>query len=149
MLPPGAVYGYNRSMDLEWLRCECLSLPHTTEHVAWEEHLVFKVGGKMYAVTSFEPGPTWLTVKASEEDFYNLPDGENVIPAPYLARAKWISLTSNRALPPAEVQRLLRQAYRLVFAKLPKKTQQKLTPKSASRKIEAGRRSIAKAAPRA
>jgi predicted DNA-binding protein (MmcQ/YjbR family) len=118
-------------MDLEWLRRECLLLPHTTEHVRWEERLVFKVGGKMYAVTSFEPSGVWLSVKSSDEDFYGLVDDENVIPAPYLARAKWIALTSNRALPPAEVQRLLRQAHALVFAKLPKRMREKLSKKAA------------------
>jgi len=72
----------------------------------------------------------WLSVKCSDEDFYGLVDAENVIPAPYLARAKWIALASPRALPPAEVERLLRQAYALVFAKLPRKTREKLSRKA-------------------
>lgn len=126
----GVCRGYNPTMDLEWLRQECLSLPHTTEHLRWEDYLVFKVGGKMYAIASFEPGETWLSLKSTDEDFYSLADGENVIPAPHLARAKWIALTSNTALPPAEVQRLLRQAHSLIFAKLPRKTQEKLTKKA-------------------
>lgn len=112
---------------LDWLRKECLALPHTTEHVVWQDHLVFKVGGKMYAVTSFEPGPNWLSLKCTDEDFYGLVDHENVIPAPYLARAKWIALTSNRALPAPEVQRLLRQAHSLIFAKLPGRTRERLS----------------------
>jgi len=95
----------------------------------WEDHLVFKVGGKMYAITSFEPGETWLSLKCTDEDFYGLADGENVIPAPYLARAKWLALTSNTALPPAEVQRLLRQSHELVFSKLPRKTRERLGKK--------------------
>ena len=130
-------------MDLDWLRKECLALPHTTEHVQWENHLVFKVGGKMYAVASFEPGPVWLSVKASDDDFYGLPDGERVIPAPYLARAKWIALTSNTSLPPDEVRRLLRQAYELVFAKLPRKTQQSRSKKSLTSARKAKRASSA------
>lgn len=123
-------------MDIEWLRQQCLSLPHTTEHVVWEDHLVFKVGGKMYAVTSFEPTRTWLSLKCSDEDFFSLTEHEDVIPAPYLARAKWIALLNNTALPPPEVKRLLRQAHDLVFAKLPRKTLEKLDKNS----VRAGRR---------
>ena len=38
-------------MSIDWLRAFCLSLPHTTEQIQWGDNLVFKVGGKMYAVT--------------------------------------------------------------------------------------------------
>jgi len=113
-------------MDLEWLRQECLSLPHTTEHVVWEDHLVFKVGGKMYALTSFEPPGAWLALKCTDEDFAELVERPDIVPSPYLARAKWISVKSNRALTPDEAKRLLRQSYELVLAKLPKKTREEL-----------------------
>ena len=43
--------------------------------------------------------------------------------APYLARAQWVTLETEDAIPRPELKRLLRQAYDLVFAKLPKKTQ--------------------------
>jgi predicted DNA-binding protein (MmcQ/YjbR family) len=113
-------------MDLEWLRKECLSLPHTTEHVVWEDHLVFKLGGKMYALTSFEPPGAWLALKCTDDDFAELVERPDIIPSPYLARAKWISVKTNRALVPNEVKRLLRQSYDLVWAKLPKKTRASL-----------------------
>ncbi len=34
------------------------SLPHATEQVQWEDNLVFKVGGKMFAVAALEPDAT-------------------------------------------------------------------------------------------
>ena len=37
-------------MNVEWVRRYCMSLPHTTETVQWGYDLVFKIGGKMYAV---------------------------------------------------------------------------------------------------
>jgi predicted DNA-binding protein (MmcQ/YjbR family) len=114
------------AMGIDWIRKHCLSLPHTTEHVVWEDHLVFKVGGKMYAITSFEPAENWLAFKCTDEDFASLVEQPGVIPSPYLARAKWVSLQSESALRPAEVKRLLRQSYGLVFAKLPKKTRDAL-----------------------
>ena len=109
-------------MDLDWLRRYCMALPHTTETVQWES-LVFKIGGKIYAVAALEPGDTWLSFKCSPEDFAELCEREGIIPAPYLARAQWVALETEDAVARPELKRLLRQAYDLIFAKLPKKTQ--------------------------
>ena len=98
----------------------------------WEDHLVFKVGRKMYAITSFEPTKNWLAFKCTDEDFFSLVEQPDIIPSPYLARAKWVSLQSESALRPAEVKRLLRQSYDLILAKLPKKTRDNLS------KVQAG-----------
>ena len=38
-------------MDVDFIRGVCMALPHTTEKVQWGFDLVFKVGGKMYAVS--------------------------------------------------------------------------------------------------
>jgi predicted DNA-binding protein (MmcQ/YjbR family) len=114
-------------MGIDWIREHCLSLPHTTEHVVWEDHLVFKVGGKMYAITSFEPTKNWLAFKCTDDDFASLVEQPGIIPSPYLARAKWVSLQSESTLRPAEVKRLLCQSYGLVIAKLPRKTRDPLS----------------------
>lgn len=113
-------------MSVEWVRQHCLSFPNTTEQIQWGSDLVFKVGGKMFAVTALEPGPTWLSLKSTPDEFAELIEIPGVIPAPYLARAHWISLESSDALPRNEVKRLLRRAYDLVIAGLPKKTRAKL-----------------------
>ena len=113
-------------MDIDWIRRYCLSLPHTTETVQWGNDLVFKIAGKMYAVAALEPGDHWLSFKCTPEDFASLIEREGIIPAPYLARAYWISLETEDALPPAEIKQLIRQAYDLVFARLPKKAQSTL-----------------------
>jgi len=113
-------------MDIDWLRAHCLSLAHTTEKLQWGDALVFKVGGKMYAVVSLEPDETWLSFKSSPEDFAALTERPGVVPAPYLARAQWVALETETALPRAELQRLLATAHSLIFAKLPKRTQSQL-----------------------
>ena len=110
-------------MDLEWIRSYCLSLPHTTETVQWGADLVFKIGGKMYAVAATEPGATCLSFKCSPESFADLTERPGIIPAPYLARAQWVALETEDALTPAELKQLLREAYNTVRAKLPKKAQ--------------------------
>ena len=110
-------------MNIEWIRKYCLSLPHTTEKVQWQDDLVFKVGGKMFAVVVLVPSPVWMSFKSSAEEFAELVELPGIIPAPYLARAQWVALTADCVLPQAEIKRLLRQAHDLVFAKLPKRMQ--------------------------
>lgn len=117
-------------MDIGWIREFCLSLPHTTEKVQWEDNLVFKVGGKMYAVVALEPRPQrehWMSFKCSAEEFHTLLDRDGVIPAPYLARAQWVALETEDALSRDEIRRLLAEAHSLIFAKLPKSTQAQLS----------------------
>lgn len=120
-------------MNIDQLRKLCLSFPGATEQVQWEDHLLFKVGGKMFAITSLEPAPVWLSLKASPENFVEFSERPGVIPAPYLARAKWIALETPEALPLHELTQLLQASYALVLAKLPQKLRQRIAlGKSAS-----------------
>jgi predicted DNA-binding protein (MmcQ/YjbR family) len=109
-------------MNVDGLRELCLSFPGATEQIQWGNDLLFKVGGKMFAVTPLEPAPVCLSFKASPESFAELTERSNIIPAPYLARAQWVALQTRDALPVPELAQLLRASYDLVFAKLPKKT---------------------------
>ena len=126
-------------MNVDWLREVCLSFPGVTEQIQWGYDLLFKVGGKMFAVTPLEPAPVCLAFKASPENFAELTERPNIIPAPYLARAQWVALQTRDALPAEELARLLRQSYDMVFAKLPRKTRdavsiaQRVTPKARSK----------------
>jgi predicted DNA-binding protein (MmcQ/YjbR family) len=123
---------YSVAMGIDWLRRFCLSLQHTTEQVQWEDALVFKVGGKMYAVASLEPGEHWLSLKCSDEEFVEMVERPGIFPAPYLARAHWIALESEDTLPRTELVQLLTRAHALVFVKLPRKTRAALARKTAS-----------------
>jgi len=114
-------------MDIDWVREHCLSLPHTTEKVQWEDNLVFKVGEKMYAVVALEPREHWISFKCSAEEFAALTERPGIIPAPYLARAQWVALEVEDALSRDEMRRLLTDAHALIFAKLPKSVQKKLS----------------------
>ncbi len=122
-------------MNVDWLREVCLSFPGATEQIQWGSDLLFKVGGKMFAVTPLEPAPVCLSFKASPETFAELTERPNIIPAPYLARAQWVALQTRDALPADELARLLRDSYDMVFAKLPRKTREAVSnPKPAARK---------------
>ena len=121
-------------MDVDWLREVCLAFPGATEQIQWGNDLLFKVGGKMFAATPLEPAPVCLSFKASPENFAELTERPNIIPAPYLARAQWLALQSRDALPEAELAQLLRESYDLVAAKLPKKIRDSLIAKAVATK---------------
>lgn len=114
-------------MNVDWLRELCLSFPGTTEQIQWSSDLLFKVGGKMFAITPLEPAPVCLSFKASPEKFAELTERPNIIPAPYLARAQWVALETRDALPQSELVSLLRESYEMIAAKLPKKTRESLS----------------------
>jgi predicted DNA-binding protein (MmcQ/YjbR family) len=113
-------------LQLEAVRKHCLSFPGATETVQWGSDLVFKIGGKMFAVCATEPAKVCMSFKCSPDDFADLTERPRIIPAPYLARAQWVALESDDALPATEAKKFLRQAYDIVFAKLPKSQQAKL-----------------------
>src|SRR5260370_29881055 len=97
-------------MNVDRLREVCLSFPSSTEQVQWGNDLVFKVGGKMFAVTPLEPASVSLSFKASPENFAELTERPGIIPAPYLARAQWVALQPRDALPAQELALLMRQS---------------------------------------
>jgi predicted DNA-binding protein (MmcQ/YjbR family) len=109
-------------MNIDQLRSLCLSFPGATEQIQWGDDLLFKVGGKMFAVAPLEPAKIWISLKASPEHFVELTERPGILPAPYLARAKWIALESQDSLSDGEIAQLLRESYELVRAKLPRKS---------------------------
>jgi predicted DNA-binding protein (MmcQ/YjbR family) len=109
-------------MDVDAVRAWCLSFPHVTETVQWGNDLVFKVAGKMFAVTALEAGAgPCMSFKCAPETFSELIERPGIIPVPYLARAHWVALERQDAIGRAELKSLLRTAYDLTVAKLPKK----------------------------
>jgi predicted DNA-binding protein (MmcQ/YjbR family) len=110
-------------MNLAWLRAHCLSLPHTTEQIQWGSTLLFKIGGKMYAATDADNSEAGVSFKVSPEEFEELVERPGIIPAPYLARAKWVALEHEDAMPRAELKQRLTHSYELVKSGLTKKAQ--------------------------
>ncbi len=114
-------------MDADQLERLCLSLPAATMTVQWGDNRVYKVGGKMFAVSGPDAASLY-SFKVDEFRFLELTDLPGVRPAPYLARAKWVQIDPPKCvLDDGEIEDLLRDSYDLVFAKLTKKMQQALT----------------------
>jgi predicted DNA-binding protein (MmcQ/YjbR family) len=115
-------------MDIEAIRQHCLSLPHTTEQIQWGADLVFKVGGKMYAAVVLDDRQLGrLSFKSTPEGFAELIEREGIEPAAYAARYHWVTILPPHALRESEIRSLLRAAYDIVRAALPRKLQSELS----------------------
>lgn len=119
-------------MDAESARRFLKSLPHVKETRQWGDNLVFwvgdkAIGGKMVALINldresrFGKQPCVFSFAADPERFHELLEIEGILPAPYLARAKWVALAEWNVFRKNELEELLRQAHARVFEKLPKK----------------------------
>ena len=104
-------------MSVEAIRRFCLSFPQATENLQWGDTLCFKVGGKIFALLSLSSVPQRLMFKCTPETFAELLEHEDIIPAPYLGRYKWLSFQRLDALPWIEVKDLIGQSYQMVAAK--------------------------------
>jgi len=110
------------SMDIEQVHSFCLSFPHVTEEILWGNDLVFKIGGKMFAVIGLDPASDHcLSFKSTPEKFAELIEDDGINPAPYVARYHWVALGRFNAVSDKELKGLLRTAYDLVLEKLPRR----------------------------
>ena len=114
-------------MTLAQIERYCRSLPGVTRDVKWGEDIVFSIGAKMFAVTSDDAVRKAISFKVEDERFLELTDRPGFIPAPYLARARWVQVVDFRKVHEDELKALLARAYELVLAKLPKKMQAELS----------------------
>lgn len=113
-------------MDLDTLRQICLAHPGAAEEVQWGEHLLFKVGGKMFCITDLNDANN-TSFKVTDEDFEELSASDTFIPAPHLQRAKWIKVVAPNSLKIKDWKERIATSYMLVRAKLPKKIQATLS----------------------
>ena len=112
-------------MNLDTIRNYCLSLPHATEDIQWGNDLLFRISGMIFAGMSLDP-PHSLSFKCTPEKFDELIEVEGIIPAPYMARNKWVMLERLDVLGDAEIKRLINGSYEMIFSKLTKKAQAEL-----------------------
>ena len=121
--------GKTMGMTAQQLEAFCGHWPGVTRDIKWETNLVLSVGGKMFAMTpsdGSDGGRLWC--KVEDARFLELTDQPGIMPAPYLARAHWISITEPRRFARAELEGFIRDAYALVRARLTKKLQAEFAP---------------------
>ena len=106
-------------MKVDTIREFCLAFPQATENLQWGDDLCFKIGGKIFAIVSLD-NPR-LCFKCAPEMFAELIEREDIHPAPYVGRYKWVMLDRIDALRWDELRELIRQSYEMVAAKAPGK----------------------------
>jgi|SRR5688572_25749155 len=121
-------------MTVAEIREFCLSLNGTTESIKWEDHLCFSVGDKMYLVVNPDAFPVSSSFKTTDELFDDLTLREGIIPAPYMARHKWVYVDDLRRLKKKEWLTYAEIAYQLVLDKLSAKQQKLLSEKPKRKK---------------
>ncbi len=104
-------------MNLDSVRHYCLSFPGVKENLQWGDDLCFKVRGKIFAILAVDSVPPKLCFKCAPEKFDELVEQEDIIPAPYLGRYKWVLLERLDVLRDTELEDLIRESYGMVAAK--------------------------------
>ena len=108
-------------MDTESLRAFCKTLKGTTEDIKWGNDLCFCIAGKMYCVTGLHDEGLGMSFKVKDEEFEELCTSPAFIPAPYVARYKWVQLKRPDMLTDEQIKHYVRQSYELIKKALPPK----------------------------
>lgn len=114
-------------MNIANLQHLALSFPGVKESIKWENHLCFTIADKMFLVTNPDAFPISASFKADDEDFETLITREGIIPAPYMARYKWVHLDDINRLTKEEWNLFGKKSYDLVFSKLSAKAKKEFT----------------------
>jgi predicted DNA-binding protein (MmcQ/YjbR family) len=115
-------------MDATELRAWCLRQNGAFEDFPFgPEHSVFKVAGKMFALSALDRTPLEVSVKCEPELAVGLRDTHPAIrPGYHLNKRHWNTLTLDGSLPDQLVRDLIEDSYALVVSALPKRTREQL-----------------------
>lgn len=115
-------------MNLETYYEYCLSKKGVTEHFPFDEDtLVFKVGGKMFALSSlsqWEKGQSSVNLKCDPDKAEELRAEYNDIkPGYHMSKIHWNTINVNQEVSDKMIKELIDHSYDLVFKSLTKKIQ--------------------------
>jgi len=118
-------------MNLETFYEYCLSKKAVTEHFPFDEDtLVFKVGGKMFALSSlkqWEKQEPSVNLKCDPERALELRANYDAINEGYhMSKILWNTVAINQDVPDAILKVLIDHSYDLVFKSLTKKIQNEI-----------------------
>ena len=106
----------------------CLAKKGVTEHFPFDEDtLVFKVGGKMFALSSlkgWEDNTPSINLKCDPEKALELrAEYEGVNPGYHMSKVHWNTVAVNSDVPQKLLLQLIDHSYELIFNSLTKKLQ--------------------------
>lgn len=115
-------------MDLGAFREYCLNKPHVTEGTPFgEDVLVFKVGGKMFALASLDEVPSTANLKCDPDHALELRDRyEQVRPGYHMNKKHWNTVEIDSGVPDRELRKMIDHSYELVAQSLPRAVRTKL-----------------------
>lgn len=114
-------------MNPESLRAYCLSLPATTEEFPFDEQtLVFKVKGKLFALTNVDSFAS-MNLKCDPERAVELREQyDSILPGYHMNKKHWNTVLLDGSLGEKFVKELILHSYQRVVAGLPKKLREEL-----------------------
>jgi predicted DNA-binding protein (MmcQ/YjbR family) len=106
----------------------CLAKKAVTEHFPFDEDtLVFKVGGKMFALSSlrqWESGNPSINLKGEPDTNLELAaEYDGINPGYHMSKVHWVTVEVNKDVPDKLVRELITASYELVFKSLTRKIQ--------------------------
>lgn len=112
-------------MHLDAFRDHCLALPGAEETLPFgPDTLVFKVGGKMFALIGLERMPPAANLKCDPERAVELRDQYDAItPGWHMNKVHWNTVGLQADVPNDLIRDLVDHSYALVQASLPKRVQ--------------------------
>ena len=115
-------------MDLGSFREYCLSKPGATEDTPFgEDVLVFKVGGKVFALAPLDEVPAAANLKCDPDLALELRDRYEQVRAGYHMNKKhWNTVEIDSGIPDTELRKMIDHSYELVLRTLPKVKREKL-----------------------
>jgi predicted DNA-binding protein (MmcQ/YjbR family) len=110
------------------LRRECLRMPGATEDFPFNpETSVFKVGGKVFAITTLEGRPLSVSLKCEPGLAEQLrADYPAITPGYHLNKRHWNTVVLDGSLPERMVRDMIEDSYDLVVAGLPRRVRDAL-----------------------
>ena len=118
-------------MNLETYYEYCLSKKGVTEHFPFDDDtLVFKVGGKMFALSSlqqWEKGEPTVNLKCDPERAVELrADYQEIQPGFHMSKIHWNTIAVNKGVSDVMIKQLVDHSYELVFKSLTRKLQNEI-----------------------
>ena len=109
-------------MDLGEFREYCLTKPRAREETPFgPDVLVFKVGGKMFALAALDEVPTTVNLKCEPDLALDLRDRyEQVSPGYHMNKKHWNTVEIASGIPDVELRKMIDHSYKLVTRSLPK-----------------------------
>src|SRR5437870_9699136 len=123
-------------MDLAKFREYCLTKASATEDTPFgEDVLVFKVAGKMFALTALDEIPVTANLKCDPDLALELRDQyEQIQPGYHMNKKHWNTVEIDSGIPEAELRKMIEHSYDLVVRALPKAQRDQLTRQKRSRR---------------